>query len=157
MQRLRLALVVVAMSGCYSAHKATKQVGKALLHHPEIVATIARGAFPCTVVKVDTIINDRLITIDCPATVYDSVVIRGRDTVRTTATKFLKVPYSLPQITIYKSIEDSAKIKLLQDQIYRLTVNEKLLTYKLERRGKYIAALLVAFVISVLINIIKFK
>lgn len=157
MQRFNWLWMVLLLSACYGPKKAAKQVGKALLTHPEIVATIARDAFPCFTVKVDTIINDKLVTIDCPATVHDSVVIRGRDTVRTTATKFVKVPYSLPQITIFKSIEDSAKIKLLAGQLDAAKTREILLTDKVARRGKYIAALLVAFVISVLINIIRFK
>ena len=134
------------MSACYGSKKAEKQVGKALLYHPEIVATIARNAFPCYNVKIDTITNDKLIYIDCPAAIHDSVIIQGRDTIKLNFTKFVKVPYSLPQITIYKSIEDSAKIKLLQDQVYRLTTNENILTYKISNKNKIIKWLIIFIV-----------
>ena len=139
-------LIVLLLSGCYSSKKAEKQVDKALLYHPEIVATIARNAFPCFNVKIDTITNDKLIYIDCPAAIHDSVIIKGRDTIKLNFTKFVKVPYSLPQITIYKSIEDSAKIKLLQHQIYKLTTNENILTYKISNKNKVIKYLIIFIV-----------
>jgi len=144
--RLFSLLIVLLLSACYGSKKAEKQVGKALLYHPEIVATIARNAFPCYNVKIDTITNDKLIYIDCPAAIHDSVIIQGRDTIKLNFTKFVKVPYSLPQITIYKSIEDSAKIKLLQDQVYRLTTNENILTYKISNKNKIIKWLIIFIV-----------
>jgi hypothetical protein len=139
-------LIVLLLSACYGSKKAEKQVGKALYYHPEIVATIARNAFPCYNVKVDTITNDKLIYIDCPAAIHDSVIIQGHDTIKLKFTKFVKVPYSLPQITIYKSIEDSAKIKLLQNQIYKLTTNENILTYKISNKNKVIKWLIIFIV-----------
>lgn len=143
MQRLKWIWLVLILSACYGVKKAQKQVGKALLYHPEIVAQIARNAFPCYNVKFDTIINDKLVYIDCPAAIHDSIIIKGRDTIKLNFTKYVKVPYSLPQITIFKSIEDSAKIKILQEQIYRLTTNENILTYKISHKNKLIKWLII--------------
>jgi hypothetical protein len=151
--RLCSLLIVLLLSACYSSKKAEKQVGKALLYHPEIVATIARNAFPCYNVKIDTITNNKLIYIDCPGAIHDSIIIKGHDTIKLKFTKFVKVPYSLPQITIYKSIEDSAKIKLLQDQVYRLTTNENILTYKISNKNKIIKWLII-FIVSLSIPFI---
>lgn len=151
--RLCSLFILVVLSACYGSKKAEKQVGKALYYHPEIVATIARNAFPCYNVKIDTITNDKLIYIDCPAAINDSVIIKGYDTIKLRFTKFVKVPYNLPQITIYKSIEDSAKIKLLQDQVYRLTTNENILTYKISNKNKIIKWFII-FIVSLSIPFI---
>jgi hypothetical protein len=139
-------LILLVLSACYGTKKAEKQVGKALYYHPEIVAKIARNAFPCYNVKFDTITNDKLIYIDCPEAIHDSVIIKGNDTIKLKFTKFVKVPYNLPQITIYKSIEDSAKIKLLQQQIYNLTTNENILNYKISNKNKVIKWLIIFIV-----------
>lgn len=144
--RLCSLLMVLLLTACYGSRKANKQVGKALLYHPEIVAQIARNAFPCYNVNIDTITNDKLVYIDCPAALHDSVIIQGHDTIKLKFTKFVKVPYNLPQITIYKSIEDSAKIKLLQDQVYRLTTNKNILTYKINNKNKVIKWLIIFIV-----------
>jgi hypothetical protein len=40
-------------------------------------------------------------------------------------------------------IEDSAKIKILQDQIYRLTNNENILTYRLTHKNRVIKWLII--------------
>lgn len=143
MQLFKLLFVLVIFSSCYNAHKAQKQVYKALDKYPEIVAITARRSFPCYEVKIDTITNDKLIYIDCPSAIHDSVIIKGHDTIKLNYTKYVKVPYTLPQITIVKSIEDSAKIKILQEQIYKLTTNENILNYRIIHKNKVIKWLII--------------
>ena len=141
MLRAFSALLLVAFAGCYSANKATKQVSKALQRHPQVVAQIAREAFPCIVLKADTIINDRLISVACPASIVDSVIILGRDTIRTTAIRYVKVPVNLPQITIYKSIEDSAKVFILSNILNEANTQNEEQKLQLKKNKKLIKIL----------------
>jgi hypothetical protein len=144
-------LIVLLLSACYSSKKAEKQVGKALLYHPEIVATIARNAFPCFNVKVDTITKEKMIMVDCPES--DSTIIYVREnaiheTIHDTIhlTRNVKVPVKVQDIMLYTYYEDSAKIKLLQNQIYKLTTNENILTYKISNKNRVIKYLIIFIV-----------
>jgi hypothetical protein len=145
--RLCSLLIVLLLSACYNSKKAEKQVGKALYYHPEIVAKIARNAFPCYNVKIDTITKEKMIMVDCPES--DSTIIYVRenaihDTIH--LTRNVKVPVKVQDIMLYTYYEDSAKIKLLQNQIYKLTTNENILTYKISNKNKVIKYLIIFIV-----------
>lgn len=99
-------------AACYNTKKAERQTHKALIEYPEVVAKVARTAFPCILKKSDTTITniDTVIVINCPEfTIKDSINIH--DTIRINRT--VKVPIKLPVRTIINTIEDSAKIELL--------------------------------------------
>jgi hypothetical protein len=140
-------LIVLLLSACYSSKKAEKQVGKALLYYPEVVAKIARNAFPCKSGKIDTITKEKMLMVDCPES--DSIIVYVNDfgykTIHDTIRikKTVKVPVKVQDIMMYTYIEDSAKIKILQDQIYRLTNNENILTYRLTHKNRVIKWLII--------------
>jgi hypothetical protein len=118
MKRIFPLLSLLILVSCYNTKKAEKQVNKALLNYPDAVATIARNAFPCTTTKLDTVsVTDTIIEVaECPE--QDYIINTNHDTVwiDKVATKIIKVPIKVPvrTVTITKTIEDSAKIKLLQ-------------------------------------------
>ena len=145
MQRFKWIWLVLVLSACYGVKKAQKQVGKALYYHPEIVATIARNSFPCYNVKVDTITNDKTIFVDCPESdstiIYLNNISYINDTIR--IKKTVKVPVKVQDMMLYTYYEDSAKIKLLQNQIYKLTTNENILNYRLTHKNKVIKWLII--------------
>lgn len=147
MQRFNYLWIILLLSSCYGIKKANKQVGKALYYHPEIVATISRNAFPCINVRTDTFTKEKMVMVECPLS--DSTVIYvnnvGYKTIHDTIhiKKTVKVPVKVKDIMLYTYIEDSAKIKILQEQIYRLTNNENILTYKLGRKNKVIKWLII--------------
>lgn len=148
--RLCSLLILLALSACYGSKKAQKQVGKALYYHPEIVATIARNAFPCYNIKVDTITKEKTLFVDCPESdstivyVHDFGYKTIHDTIR--IKKIVKVPVKVQDIMLYTYYEDSAKIKILQDQIYKLTTNENILTYKITNKNRVIKYLIIFIV-----------
>lgn len=49
-----VAITMLLLSSCYSAKKAESQTNKALIKHPEVVAKIARTAFPCIQKSADS-------------------------------------------------------------------------------------------------------
>lgn len=51
---LVLACMIFSMTGCYSAQKAKQQTERALEAHPEVVAKVARDAFPCITTNTDS-------------------------------------------------------------------------------------------------------
>lgn len=141
-------LILLLLSACYGSKKAEKQVDKALLYHPEIVAKIARNAFPCYNVKVDTITKEKTLFVDCPESdstiIYVNNLSYKHDTIR--IKKTVKVPVKVQDIMLYTYYEDSAKIKILQDQIYKLTTNENILTYKISNKNRVIKYLIIFIV-----------
>ena len=122
---LLLLFVAATFSACFTMHRAEQQTQKALIKYPVIVAKIARGAFPCILVKSDTIFKvvDTTIWIECPtsndpiAIINDNTTLVNDSSIMFTHAhnRVYKVPVTLPMrtITITKTIEDSAKIELL--------------------------------------------
>ena len=105
-------------AACSNSKKAAQQTQKALIKYPDVVAKIARTAFPCIVLKLDTVfkVRDTTIWIECPTiTIADSIKVHDTINIKRT----IKVPVTLPirTITITKTIEDSAQIELLTNYI----------------------------------------
>lgn len=156
----------------YTEKAATKEVNKAYINYPKVIAKIAKDAYPCIVVKKDTIITytDSTYYVDCPdissTTAADYL---GPDTITITKTlpgKKIRVPIYLPSkiITITKYIEDSAKIFQLSDAIHTLTneaakLNEdkEKLEAKVAKKNKYLLYLLIALLASLGVNYLQHK
>ncbi len=167
-QALLSLLIAVAIVGCYTQKKAKEQTQKALVKYPEVVATIARTAFPCTTTKSDTVITskDSIIFIECPETPDNPAPEYIRDTVTNTVTKyvkgatqFYKVPVTLPirTITVIKTVEDSAKIFILQAEIDRLKAYGEKVDRKLHKRNKAILWLIIILSLSLVGNYLQLK
>lgn len=115
---MKYLLLILILTGCYSAKKAQQQVDKADSTYPEIVAKLARDKYPCTdLLKPDTtvIYQDSLVYIECPEiTPVNPFEIVRVDTVNNIVTRTVKVPVNIriPGTTIIKWYEDSAKIAL---------------------------------------------
>lgn len=142
-----LFLLILILSGCYTAKKAEQQVNKADSKYPEIVAKLARDKYPCTdILKPDTAViwKDTTIYIDCPdsITTTDFGIVRY-DTINNI--RIIKVPVTLPVRiqTITKWFEDSAKLKLaaieqtkLKNENAELTTTVKNQTKKIANKNK---------------------
>jgi hypothetical protein len=152
-------LLLILLSGCYTAHKADKQINKALAHYPGKVAAIARTAFPCTTTQQDTTIAyiDTIIQADCPDNSYFTI----HDTLLTKVVKTntVKVPVKLPQkvITILQKVEDSAKIYLLSGQLSEMTMNRDNETTRANKANKWLLCVIILLLVSIVGNYLQFK
>jgi len=163
-----LICIVSMLSGCRSAEKL---IGKAMIKDSDKVADFTRKQFPCIVTKSDTLVllKDTTILIDCPDEpnrVPSVDYVTPNDTIVFDKFKVVKVPITLPvrYITITKSVEDSAKIKLLQSEINKqvkkldaanivIEKQEK----KIKNKGKFILTLLGLLLLSLTLNYLQFK
>jgi hypothetical protein len=170
-----IIIFLTLLTGCskYTLPMAEKEVNKAYLTYPPMVATKTRDWFPCIVNKKDTIITyvDSLIYIDCPSVINGNAnEYISSDTVYikqiVTQNKVVKVPVYLPikTITVIQKIEDSAKIFQLNDALLTSTnetanANDSIekLEAKVAKKNKYLLYLLIALLASLGVNYIQFK
>lgn len=156
-------VVVSLLGGCYTQFKATKQVGKALAHYPQIVARIALDSFPCNVIRIDTVIYERDTIVESypvETTLVDTFVI--------TKKLYVKLPYKTIYIT--KVVESTAKLTIINAQldsvnnaICELQKSKGEITNKVGRKNKtiywllaFIFALSIPYVIRIL-NLLTIK
>ena len=151
-------LAVILLGGCYTQFKAIKQVGKALVHYPELVAKIALDSFPCDVIRIDTIISviDTTIEINClenPSQI-DTIFV----------TKFIKLPIRTTYIT--KTVESTAKLTIinakldsLNNDIRNLRIAKDELIVKVKKKNNHIKwaiGILLIMCMPYFIRILKF-
>jgi hypothetical protein len=120
----KLLIIAILFAGCtpkYTPEKALEQVNKANDKYPSPVAGWLRMKYPCITKAADTVITskDSVVYVDCPDL---PTIIRepgNTDTVIQTQTKIVRVPVTLPvrTQTITLKIEDSAKIKVMAEEI----------------------------------------
>lgn len=172
---LMLFAMLMGVTSCnkYTPQIAEEQVTKAYVKYTPMVAKKTRGWFPCIDKKVDTVITqkDSLIYIDCPdvsngtATDYAGVDTIYKTVTKVTPGKTVKVPVYLPvkTITIEKKIEDSAKIKQLNDALMQ-SVNEtakandtiEKLEAKVTKKNKYLLWGLIIIIALAALNYLQF-
>jgi len=156
-------VAVFLLGGCYTQSKATKQVGKALAHYPQIVARIALDSFPCDVIRIDTVIYERDTIVESypvETTLVDTFVI--------TKKLYVKLPYKTIYIT--KVVESTAKLTIINAQldsannaIRELQKSKDEIINKVGRKNKtiywllaFIFALSIPYVIRIL-NLLTIK
>ena len=156
-------VALLLLGGCYSQFKATKQVGKALAHYPQIVARIALDSFPCNVIRIDTVIYERDTIVESypvETTLVDTFVI--------TKKLYVKLPYKTIYIT--KVVESTAKLTIINAQldsvnnaIRELQKSKDEIINKVGRKNKtiywllaFIFALSIPYVIRIL-NLLTIK
>lgn len=136
-------MLAMFLTSCNTAQRATRQVNKALFFHPEVVAKIARSAFPCIVNKSDTAIvqYDTTIIADCPE-VNNYIPFNPLDTLflLPSLPQIVKVPVvvKIPGRTITRTVEDSAKIKVMQSEIDTLTSDKETLQKSNRNKNKWL-------------------
>lgn len=119
-----LAIIVIFANSCTTAKNAASKAAKIMDKYPEQVLPELRKKAPCVTIKYDTTYTtiDTVVNVDCPDsnsieyfTIHDTIVKNKTNTVK------VPVKIQLPSRTIYKYIEDSAKIKELTVKLRRIT------------------------------------
>lgn len=126
MRTIFLFGLLICIAGCYSIKTAEKQLIKAKVHYPELVASTYSMWFPIktdTVVKIETrkgndIVKYDTVRVDCDSALKEKVSI-------------VKVPFEVSKYrvdTIYNTttstLESSAKLNEAKEIIRRIT-NER--------------------------------
>lgn len=152
-------LLMSSMIGCYTPKKALKELNKALDKQPNAVAEFTRKEFPCIDLKNDTVtkVEYEFLEVACPGVVTEPVKL---DTVFVTKNKTYYVEkqkiIAIPSKTIYitKTIEDSAKIKVIAGQLANVMKDRDYYEKKQSRSSDWIKWLLIALGCSVVLNIL---
>ena len=169
---MKYIIIILLFASCNATKQAAKDekktvkfINRAIKISRVTAAKVTRDSFPCTdLFRTDTtlIVLDSTVYVDCPdyhiadsgKMVHDTTTVNNKATV-----KYIKVPVHIPVRTqiITKYFEDSAKVLIAQKEV--ATVNQELLKYKgkAERRGKLNLYLIIALLLSALLNFIQFK
>lgn len=158
---MKYILIILFFVSCSSAEKLTY---KAMSKDKAKVAEITRKEWPCTTTNIDTAYK-----ID---TLYDLIEVQCPDTIRyivdsfetVTAVRvpvYIKVPIASPiqTITVTKTIEDSAKIFIINTQLKDCNEDLVKAQNKVHKMGKVIMWLIfiiIGFSIPYIIKLIKF-
>lgn len=161
MNKLIFAIIIFIISGCYTEKKALKDLEKANDEHPQVVAKFVINKYPCSekkdsVILYDTIYKD--IEVLCPPqntiNIHDTIYKNGKKYPPLVKT-IVSVP--IPQKTIVRWYEDSAKIKIYSVQNANLSNNLAECQKKKESNSEWIKWLLICLCISALLNIIQLR
>jgi hypothetical protein len=165
---MKYLIPLLFLVSCYSPQKAVKQSYKAITKRPTAVLPLFRSLFPCIETSSDTVyqVKDSVIIVKCP----DPSVIEHfkTDTITNEIeyTKYIGVPVKvkLPSKTITIKVQDSAKIKELtlvingyEKAIQGQAEDIQKLEKKVSKRNKFILWLLVALLLSGILNFILIK
>ena len=165
---MKFKIVLLALLiGCNTSKMAEKKIQSAYKHHPEVVAKFLNDSLPCITTKVDTIVSTELeyITLKCPDNDYPII-----DTIwlTKTNTQIIKgssvIAYQKKYITIEKTIKDSAEVKKYQlqlkscdEELNKSKDDNKKLTNKIHSKNILLLWLVIALLVSIIINLIQFK
>lgn len=160
---IKYLIILIILSSCYTQKKAEEQTDKAHDKYPAMVAKKTRSWFPCVKVKADTAYRTDtlydLVEVRCP----DTIAYRVDSFETVTAVKvpvYIKVPIAAPiqTITVTNTVEDSAKIFIMSDQITKCSDSLTAAQNKISHRGKVIKWLiffLVGLAVPYIIKIVK--
>jgi len=163
MKYLMILLIAVTTWSCNPSEKLDKLNKK----HPELLANFCKDTFPCVTSKIDTVtkVEYDFIEIQCPG--IENVKI---DTfwVTKNKTNFIKGPAVVATEyktnTITKVIKDSAAIRSCEFTVIELNnklneTNEKnrKLQNKVTAKNRWIMWLIIAFLVTLMGNIIQLK
>jgi hypothetical protein len=162
-------LLLAILIGCNTPRMAEKKIQSAYKHHPEVVAKFLNDSLPCVTTRIDTIAKKELeyITLKCPDFDYNSAML---DTIWLTHSKTQLIEgssviaYEKEYITIEKSIKDSAEVmkyklqlKSCVDQLNKAKDDNQKLTKKVDGKNKWLMWLVIALLISIIVNLIQYK
>jgi len=168
---MKKLFILLLLSGCYTAKKADKQVIKAQLYHPEVVAKKSAMWYPCkpSVTTSDSAAykewQQQLEELNAfyasimPDSVYvyeavkDTVLVEKIKQVKNTIVKLQRLPAI--HDTIVKI--DSAGNYLKQQEINTCTVNFQELDKKHDDLKDLLIWLIIALAVSTIINILQAK
>jgi uncharacterized protein YggU (UPF0235/DUF167 family) len=185
MRNLAIIIPILFLFGCYSPKKAEKDLNKAQITYPNLVAKKTSEWYPCgwAVVKMDSTerrhvqfmfdsLNREIIkitdTIEIAIKSTDTINAGNKELIKQLKTKLnnaksfiaiLQEKINQPIPIVYKTIriEDSAKLKLSRDQIDYLNRSLEDYRIKYENRMNWLLWLLIAFIVSMLYMILKNK
>lgn len=147
----KILLLCVIIAGCYTQKAALKQMQKAQLKHPEVVAKFANEQYPPQISKVDTVVNVDTGYIMVPVYNTDTIKLTIFDKSPAEIIKVDKIKVVTKTVTITKSVADSAKIKELLYQLSQCSTDKE---QTKDKRDKLIFWLLVALCVSLLVNLL---
>ena len=165
---MKFIIVLLAfIVGCNTSKMAEKKIQSAYKHHPEVVAKFLNDSLPCVTTRIDTIVSTELeyITIKCPDNDYlinDTIWLTKRDTQVIKGSSV--IAYQKKYITIEKTIKDSAELikyklqlKSCGEQLTKAISDNQKLTKKVDAKNKWLMWLVIALLISIIVNLMQFK
>lgn len=185
MKYFAIIIPIFIFTACYSPKKAERDITKAQLSYPNIVAKKTSEWYPCgwAIIKMDSTerrhvefmfdsLNREIIkitdTIELAIKNTDTITLENKELVKQLQIKLksaktfitiLQDKINQPLPVVYKTIkiEDSARLKLSQDQIFELNKNLEDYRIKYEQRMNWLLWLLISFVLTILYMTIKKK
>jgi hypothetical protein len=160
-------LLLAILIGCNTPRMAEKKIQSAYKHHPEVVAKFLNDSLPCVTSRIDTIQTTELeyITLKCPdwfdmpmdtqwLTFSKTQLIEGSSV----------IAYEKKYVTIEKSIKDSSEVmkyklqlKSCVDQLNKAKDDNQKLTKKVHAKNIWLMWLVIALLVSIIVNLIQFK
>ena len=161
MKYLILALTTITIWSCNPSRKLDKLNAK----HPQLLAKFCMDTFPCVTSKIDTVtrVEYDFIEIQCPG--INNV---KNDTIWLTKNKTIKGPAVLvtqqQYKTITKVIKDSAAIRSCELELIScnnkcndLLEQNRKLQNKVTTKNRWIMWLIIAFLLTLIGNLIQLK
>lgn len=164
MKKIKYLCLALALCGCYTPHKALRELNKANDLQPKVVADYVGEHFPCKI-KTDSIVTKdtlyQYVDVVCPS--IDSS--RGDDTIYldkikvVNKTKIVRQIIGIPSksITITKYYEDSAKIRSLTLANSQTQESLTKCQGEKEKKSEWIKWLIICLCLSILLNIIQIR
>jgi hypothetical protein len=153
-------LFLAILIGCNTPRMAEKKIHYAYKHHPEVVAKFLNDSLPCVTTRIDTIQTTELeyITIKCPDWFDMPMDTQWLTSSRTQLIEGSKVvAYEKKYVTIEKTIKDSAEAMKYKLQLNKAMSDNEKLTKKVDTKNKWLMWLVIALLVSIIVNLIQFK
>jgi hypothetical protein len=160
-------LLLALLVGCNTPKMAEKKIKSAYKHHPEVVAKFLNDSLPCVTTRIDTIETTELeyITLKCPDWFDMPMDTQWLTSSRTQLIEGSSViAYEKKYITIEKTIKDSAELikyklqlKSCGEQLTKAISDNQKLTKKVQSKNIWLMWLVIALLISIIVNLIQFK
>ncbi len=173
----KYVIIILMLCSCYTPNKARKNLDKAKIHYPEIVAKKSSEWFPCDVTidssekthwyyKTDTLIRYVDNESDTIRMILKDTLFRyynGCDNVMRQLKKanflisHLKNQVLISPIVYYKTVVDSARNVYLSGELDKSNTKLEVYRRKYEKSTTISFWLLALLTLSILINIFKFR
>lgn len=162
---MKYSIILLFFIACSTPEKAKKNIDKINKKYPEVLVNFCRDTFPCVTMNIDTLIkyDTNYTIIRCND--YDPIDTFFIDTGKIkTITKSVYIASKSQTKYITKIIKDSAELISCELELLglnkknnQLVIDNNKLEKKISRRTFWLLYLIIAFLFSVILNIIKFK